>query len=84
MYAHTRLQVGVVHGANRAAYAAEGPTEGGGGLTRVILDAGPTTMTARVRGLSPGRRRHRMLPSSDKSHDPASAFFQAGGGGRGQ
>ncbi len=49
MYACTRLQAGVVHGTNRAAYATEGPTEGGGGSTQVALDAGPTTMTARAR-----------------------------------
>ncbi len=56
MYARTRLQAGVVRGANRATYAAAGPMEGGGGWTRVVLNAGLTTMTARARGLTPGRR----------------------------
>jgi hypothetical protein len=50
MYARTRLRAGVVRGANRAAFATEGPTEGGGGSTQVVLDAWPTTMTACARG----------------------------------
>jgi hypothetical protein len=54
MYARTQLLVGIVRGANCTAYAAKGPTEGGGGSTGVILDAGPTRMTAHARGLTPG------------------------------
>jgi hypothetical protein len=84
MYARTQLRAGVARGANRTAYAAEGPKEGVDGATGNVLDAGPTTMAARARGSSPGRCRRLMLPSSDESHDPASAFFQAGGGGRGR
>jgi hypothetical protein len=37
--------VGIVYGVNPAADATEGPMEEGVGLTWVILDAGPTTMT---------------------------------------
>jgi hypothetical protein len=83
MYPRTRLQAGIVRGANHTAYAAEGPTEGGGGLMRVILGAGPMTTTARMRGLMPGCCRCHMLPSLDKSHDQGSVFFWAAGGGRG-
>jgi hypothetical protein len=43
---------------------------------RVVLTAGPTTMTARARGSTPGRRCRRMLPSSDEFHDLGSAFFR--------
>jgi hypothetical protein len=79
-----KIEAGVVSGANCAAYAAEGPTKGGGGLTRVVLSTGPTTTTARARGLAPGRCSRHMLPSSDESHDRESAFFWAAGGGRGR
>jgi hypothetical protein len=84
MYARMQLLAGVVRGANRAAYAAEGSTKGWGELTRVVLGAGPTTTTARARGLTPGRCRCHMLPSSDESHDQGSGFFWAAGGGRGR
>ncbi len=83
-YARTRLRAGVVCGANRAAYVAEGPTEGGGGSTRIFYDARPTTMTACARGSTPGRGHCRMFPSLDESYDPGSAFFRAGGGGQGR
>jgi hypothetical protein len=70
----SRLRAGVVRGANRAADAAERPTEEGGASTWVVLNAGPTMTTARARGSTPGRRRCRMLPSSDEFHHLGSAF----------
>jgi hypothetical protein len=78
-HALMQLRAGVARGANRAAYLAERPAEGGDGSMRVVLVAGPMRMTARAHGSTPGRRCRRMLPSSDESHDPGSAFFRAGG-----
>jgi hypothetical protein len=79
-----RLRAGVVRGANPATYAAEGPTEGGGGSMRVVLNAGLTTTTARTHGSTLGRHRRHMLPSLDEIHDSGLMFFRVGGGGRGQ
>ncbi len=76
-YAHTRMEVGIVHWPNHTADATEGPTEEGGGSIRVILDAVPPTTTAHSRGLTPGHW------PSDEFHNPRLAFFWGGKGGWG-
>ncbi len=56
---------------------------GGRTYARTRLRAGVVRGANRA-AYAAGRRRRRMLPSLDESQDPGSAFFPAGGGGRGR
>ncbi len=53
---------------------------------RAWIDAGPpsSSYVALLGRVSPSEIGVRMLPSSDEFHDLGSAFFLAGGGGRGR
>jgi hypothetical protein len=57
-----QLRAGIIRGVNRAANAAERPTEERGGSMGVVLTAWLTTTTARARGSTPGRRRCHVCP----------------------